>query len=562
MAPNAEALYDYIRQNNNADSKVRRRGSLCQSEVVLLPPASCGRSTIVIERVVVSCRIADRLLSWQPTQSWMKSNTKNAKRKMRRSPPLPLTVTLRILVFLDMFAVSLVVPLLFQYYAAAGVTVAHQREFLSSLFYISQIVGGLVMGICTNVYKIQRKTLLLVSFGGSAVSYALMGWNVHNTAYGGGQKMNLAASRLLVGLVKQTMTITAAMLASDPDATQQNSADARMGRLNACSTVAWIAGPSTGALLFKYVDPAAPAIVAALLFVVNMVLATFLIERVDDAGTGMDKNDQDGNNNKIIDRRRANSEAKSTNNRSIKNTVASLIGNTKTCFTLSPVLTCTVLAKLIFTWVYKATSYSQLGSFYEDMYGLEPHHRGYIQSYQQCLMFLMQSFAVQPVLQVLGDKRRSVVLCTIMLAIAILVQSRQSLWLFLVVLCPILALGFSIITVSLITLVSLATPSHSIFSIFAIQDVLQNAVSVTVPFYRTALFRYVGLAKKDAASLSPTPSPVGAIGGMQDDPDPVAWILYSSLHWLLAAATIAYLLLANESKWNHVYQRHTTKKGQ
>jgi hypothetical protein len=58
-------------------------------------------------------------------------------------------VSLPILVFIDMFAVALVVPLLFQYYKRAGVTSATQRELLSSLFSGSQIVGGKEQKICS-----------------------------------------------------------------------------------------------------------------------------------------------------------------------------------------------------------------------------------------------------------------------------------------------------------------------------------------------------------------------------------------------------------------------------
>lgn len=54
------------------------------------------------------------------------------------------------LVLIDTFAVSLVVSLLFQYYKAAGVTTANQRELLSSLFSSAQNVEGLRMGVVTN----------------------------------------------------------------------------------------------------------------------------------------------------------------------------------------------------------------------------------------------------------------------------------------------------------------------------------------------------------------------------------------------------------------------------
>jgi MFS family permease len=116
---------------------------------------------------------------------------------------LPPTQSLPLLVFIDMFAVSLVVPLLFQYYKNAGVTSANQRELLSSVFSSSQIVGGLVLGALTDAQLLRRKTILFLSFGGSSVAYALI-------VYGGFHA--LIVSRVLVGLVKQTMTVTTSML--------------------------------------------------------------------------------------------------------------------------------------------------------------------------------------------------------------------------------------------------------------------------------------------------------------------------------------------------------------
>lgn len=148
-------------------------------------------------------------------------------------------VSLPILVFIDMFAVALVVPLLFQYYKQAGVTSATQRELLSSVFSASQIVGGLFLGALTDAKIIRRKTLLFVSFGGSAAAYVMI-------AFGGFTALIL--SRILVGLVKQTMTVTTSMLTGFT--TEENRAK-YMGRLESSTTAAWILGPSVGALLFK-----------------------------------------------------------------------------------------------------------------------------------------------------------------------------------------------------------------------------------------------------------------------------------------------------------------------
>jgi MFS family permease len=148
-------------------------------------------------------------------------------------------VSLPILVFIDMFAVALVVPLLFQYYKYAGVTSATQRELLSSVFSASQIVGGILLGTLTDAGIISKKTVLFVSFGGSALAYLMI-------TYGGFTALVL--SRMMVGLVKQTMTITTSMLTK---CTSEDTRAKHMGRLESSATAAWILGPSTGAVLFK-----------------------------------------------------------------------------------------------------------------------------------------------------------------------------------------------------------------------------------------------------------------------------------------------------------------------
>jgi hypothetical protein len=169
------------------------------------------------------------------------------------------------------------------------------------------------------------------------------------------------------------------------------------------------------------------------------------------------------------------------------------------------------------------------------MYGLEPYHRGYISSYQQFLQFMVQSTLVSSVLEWSGGERRTACLFTGVLALAVLLESRRALWFFLIALCPVIALCFSMMTLSLQTLVTHEAPAHSIFSVLAALDVLQNAVSVSVPFYRAVLFRLLAKNTEETA--------------MQGDPDPVAWVVSSSIHWLVAAVAVSYLLLSNEKLW-------------
>ena len=92
---------------------------------------------------------------------------------------------------------------------------------LSSLFSSSQIVGGLTIGALSDLGILSRRRILFVSFLGSALSYALI-------MVGG--IYNLICSRVIVGLVKQTMTVSTSWMAHYTDNTNRTM---WMGRLGA-----------------------------------------------------------------------------------------------------------------------------------------------------------------------------------------------------------------------------------------------------------------------------------------------------------------------------------------
>ena len=103
----------------------------------------------------------------------------------------------KIYVFLDMLSVSLMVPLLSTYFKDAGID-SKLYGLISSLYAMSQILSGFLMGVLLDY--VSKPHLLLISFLGSAISYFTVGvFQSHLLLFG---------SRVLVGLVKQTMTIT------------------------------------------------------------------------------------------------------------------------------------------------------------------------------------------------------------------------------------------------------------------------------------------------------------------------------------------------------------------
>ena len=276
-------------------------------------------------------------------------------------------------------------------------------------------------------------------------------------------------------------------------------------------------------------DHKAPALLASFLFVVNIVLAAFLLKgnfeenaatESESSAGGDDKNEANERDNK-----------KSSKEKSFWE-------NIKACYS-SKSLASVIASLLIFSWMFRATSYASMGSYYEDMYGVEPHTRGYIQSYQRVWYFVVQSLLIQPVLERTGGERRAVFLAAILLAGSTFFESQRSFRGFLFAICPAIALSVTMMRVSLRSLLTQLAPKDAIFSVFAAMDVLQNASAVTVPFYRAFLFRILSSTDADNSSNQT---------GMDGDPDPVAWVLCAGLHWAVAAVLLVYLLRPEQQR--------------
>jgi hypothetical protein len=408
---------------------------------------------------------------------------------------------------IDMLSVSLVIPLLHQYYKNAGVHSATQRELLSSLFSSSQIAGGFIIGALSDVGMLRRRNILLLSFLGSAVSYALV-------VVGG--LRSLIFSRVLVGLVKQTMTVSTGLLSCY---TSEQERGIFLGRLNASTTVSWIIGPTFGALLYKNVSPSAPCMAASCLLILNSVLAAVFLPRDDDDDVSTEEK-----SNKNNDKSKENGSRSSSRIRKY----SSFVSNLKTCFT-SFNLASIVISTLLFGWIIRTTSYANMASFYEEKFGIEPYYRGYIKSYQQCLGFVIQSFFLPFLLSACGGEKRAVCIASMIMALATLCEVYASFTIFAVWVCPLVAISVEMISISLQSLTTLeAYKLHSLGSVLAALDVLQNAVSVTVPFYRTFLFNFMANDMEAA---------------MTGDPTPEVWLLSSFFHWVAFAIIVTCLLL-------------------
>jgi predicted MFS family arabinose efflux permease len=384
--------------------------------------------------------------------------------------------------------------LLFQYYMDAGVHNAHQREWLSSLYSAAQIVGGLLLGMLTDAGSVSHRTVLQTTFAGAAISYGLIAY---------GQSIyTLMASRMIVGLIKHSYTVSSALMSTAAVTGTTKDRSRHIGRLNSAMTIAWIIGPSIGAILHHNVGKKVPVMLACALFLVNFTLVTLLLE-----------------NTAPVKRRRGDDSREEKKSATFWSSLTS-------CFR-SRALASAVIGRLLVAFVIRATNSSQLGTYYEEMYGLERHQRGYLSSYGQGLQLIVQSLLVTRVLHWMGGERRAIVLCAVLILGCVLVETYRSLWLYLLVITPLSSVATAVMSIALQSVLSHAAPESALFSVFAAIDVLQNAAAVLTPFYRTLLFD----------KMLPKSSFVGAMAG---DPDPISFLWMSGAHWAIVVIALAY----------------------
>jgi DHA1 family tetracycline resistance protein-like MFS transporter len=146
-------------------------------------------------------------------------------------------------VCVDYFAVGMMRTLLPFYGKQLGGTPFTQGA-LEALYGAGQVVGSVILGRWSDQQG--RKAGLAVSFAGSAIGYALVALSVSGVAGESFSLPLLLCSRVPVGLAKQTITISRAVLA---DVTEPAGRSVAMQRLYSAMAAGYIIGPSFGGWL-------------------------------------------------------------------------------------------------------------------------------------------------------------------------------------------------------------------------------------------------------------------------------------------------------------------------
>ena len=174
----------------------------------------------------------------------------------------------QLIVLVDYVAVGAmrtVLPYYVKHLGASGAAVGA----LETLYGVGQIAGAVALGWLSDARG--RKAVLLLSFAGAAAGYS-----VASAAVALGSVPFLLASRLPVGVAKQTVTAPRAIIA---DITPPDARSAPLARLFAGCSLGYAVGPVLGGLLADYAGGASPlpAAACAVVFVALMPCVALLL---------------------------------------------------------------------------------------------------------------------------------------------------------------------------------------------------------------------------------------------------------------------------------------------
>ncbi|CAM9537308.1 unnamed protein product, partial [Choristocarpus tenellus] len=316
-------------------------------------------------------------------------------KKERRLLAISVINSVKLLVFIDMLSVAIVVPLLSSYFKDLSIS-TELYGLMSSAYSFAQILGGLVLGALSDNF-LSRRSVLLLSFLGSCLSYGLVGLSSSLSM--------LLVGRVIVGLVKQTMNISTALIS---DYTTSVNRSGELSQLTAAATFSFIVGPSLGSFLYQR-NRILPPMLASSLFLLNAVLALLLLPAEAPAVTP-EVRTETGEAVGVVQSVEEKPEKDGPGGGGTITSASSGRGKSKqqlSNFTQNFRLSCKtggacmriLAAKLLYGFLMRSLSSQNLVGYFEGRFQVESYALGYISSYQAILSLIVQ---VKPPSQ-LGD---------------------------------------------------------------------------------------------------------------------------------------------------------------
>ena len=393
-------------------------------------------------------------------------------------------------VFLDMIGVALVVPNLTFFWKDVGISPAG-LGLVSSVYSSSQLVGGLIIGRLGD-RQLSRKTCLLISFAGSGVSYALVGLATNVET--------LVLSRVLVGLVKQTMTCTLALI------TRLSTEDTRaqaLGRVSSTSTLAFVVGQALGGAVSSRYGRRVPCFVASALFGCAFALVLCALPSVPTPAATAAARAADA------PARRASKAAVAAapgdaRSRGVLGSVRARVASMTSTFTSafrSGGARRTLAVRAAYGFLMRG-GYA-LHSLYEaQRWQLTPADAGYLSTYKTALSFSVDALLVGVLARRLGevDLLRVALACSA--ANAALEAFHASFAVYACVNLPLSSMLGAVVKTTLSSAFSKAVPASDAGSALSVLDVLNSAIGIAAPVYGGVLLGRVGVGMQPLISLA------------------------------------------------------------
>lgn len=443
---------------------------------------------------------------------------------------------MKLLIFIDFFSVSLVIPVLASYYKDANLSPT-MYGIISSTYSVAQLFGGLVLGFMSDY--VSKRSILLFSFLGSGISYFLVGQTKNI--------MLLFASRVIVGLLKHTMSmvtlVTSELAKSDP-----NMREKELSQISALTTASFIVGPSIGGLLYK-IDTRLPSILSAILFLLNSFICVYIVPDHELLRSKSDSrrsvvptpriqlrpggpsqmalsesviNDQvppvvsekshknsttksnqnttttttATSNDKIVESKEEDTQSQpiqtDSNNKPKPSslTLKDIISEIKT-ICMNNILLQTLVLRLLLAFIQASTSSRNLLNYYQNRFSIETYQLGFLSSFYTCVTLFAEVFLVSPILRYIGDSTRTLQLCLGLIIITNIIESHTSdIYSFLIVVAAPAALAGTLVSSSARTLFLNSVPSEHLGKILSIFNAMLSGIFIVSPIFGSRVFSY------------------------------------------------------------------------
>ena len=321
-----------------------------------------------------------------------------------------LLACIKIMVFFDFLAVALVVPLMSSYFRDAGVD-KMMFAYISSTYQIAQLVGGVAIGAASD--SLSKKHILLLSFVGSALSYTMVCMTTSTYL--------LFGSRVLVGLVKQTMTVTTSTI-SELTAGNTELRTKELGQISAAATFSFVVGPGIGSYLYKS-DARFPCLMAAVLFLFNIIACVLFFPSSFDFETDKkspleklkEKKSLDDN---IVQEKNTGVMAPAVT--AVRNFFISVVDLCK-----NPAVGYIVAIQVIHSFVVNSMSYRHILNYMEERFKIETYELGILASYGSIAGIVSDIILVPVMVKWFGTVTKpylTMTICLILVAMANLAE--------------------------------------------------------------------------------------------------------------------------------------------